>query len=83
MSSCLICYEPINIFFYKENCQCRVKYHIECIEKWIHYNNKCPLCKKELNIQKITNLKNKVCRFYEGIIVILSLSLFIILIMII
>lgn len=51
MRQCLICHEDfdeeigdiINI-----DCGCKIKYHKECIFKWLRYKKKCPICRKEV-----------------------------------
>ena len=54
----------IYVFYYKTKCNCKAKYHLNCIKEWFKYNNICPICKKEdnTNIDKINRIIN---RFYE------------------
>jgi len=44
---CGICQEDIYIYYYKsKECECNVRYHIDCIIEWHKINKKCIYCKK-------------------------------------
>jgi len=48
--NCLICLEKIdyrNDIRFIQGC-CKQVYHIECIQKWVLDNHKCPVCKETL-----------------------------------
>lgn len=55
---CIICQENIDLFDMrnvKKTCivrilKCNHVFHIHCIDKWLSFNKKCPLCKTDLDI---------------------------------
>ena len=66
---CGICHEDIYIYYYKsKECECNVRFHIDCIIKWHKINKKCIYCKKNVNID-LRKIKNK---YWEKIIFLIS-----------
>lgn len=54
MRQCLICMEDLDEeigYLLQISCGCMVKYHKECLLKWISYKNCCPICKKVITIE--------------------------------
>lgn len=54
---CIICYEhttPIELspmylsYYLKKTCKCDSLIHKNCLDIWIHKNNKCPICRNVL-----------------------------------
>ena len=43
---CLICKDQINQIFFKKCKYCIATYHKSCIDRWLEYNEKCPMCKQ-------------------------------------
>ena len=74
---CSICFEPINILYYKSSCNCKAYYHINCILEWYSIKQQCIYCKKKDNID-IYYLKNKQNKIYELLaqIIIVFITLF-------
>jgi len=67
---CGICHEDIYIYYYKsKECECNVRYHIDCIIKWHKINKKCIYCKKNVDID-LRKIKN---RYGEHLIVLISI----------
>ena len=80
---CPICLDKINIFYYKsKSCNCKIKYHLNCVYNWYKINNICIYCKKKdkktsIDINKI---KNSLLEIYVICIVVTVLFLIFILI---
>ena len=61
---CAICYEPIYLFYYRGNCNCKIYYHTNCIKNWFEIKNTCAICNKLDNtdldsiIRRHNRLKN-------------------------
>lgn len=55
MKKCAICYEYIYYFCYQSNCDCRLYYHLNCINEWYLLNRSCIQCRK-----KDTNSNQKI-----------------------
>lgn len=51
-SNCGICLETYNGDEDVVILDCSHLYHKKCIDEWIHYNQVCPLCKKNIDINK-------------------------------
>lgn len=47
MKICAICYQPIYYFYYQSNCNCKLYYHLECINQWYQFNRSCIQCRKK------------------------------------
>lgn len=72
---CGICHEDIYIYYYKsKECDCNVRYHLDCIIKWHKINKKCIYCKKKVNID-LEKIKNK---YIENIFTLISIIISII-----
>ena len=57
MNECSICYEKINFFNKSKEFWCH-NFHKKCINQWIDINYSCPVCRNEINWNKIkTNIK--------------------------
>lgn len=51
---CTICYEDLNDdLFYEKNC--RHLFHQDCIDKWLEFNKKCPLCRTPIILDRNEN----------------------------
>ena len=53
---CLICIEeitPSTNYTHPKLCQCKVKMHIECLDKMNHYGLACPICRIKIVSKKI------------------------------
>ena len=62
---CLDCFEESNF----TNCKnCKKKFHIECIDKWIYKSNTCPHCRKYWNISEFKISGSEQIPSYESII---------------
>ena len=48
MDNCYICLEKTSIYFKLNNCKCSIYCHDECFKK-IQKQNKCIICKKNIN----------------------------------
>ena len=85
---CFICYQimidnnilPLQLNeqnFYTKMCNCIGSIHKECLERWVHSNNNCPVCRNRMTKKVIVTNKE---RLYEYIFLIkfLILPLFII-----
>ena len=51
MRQCLICLDDLdeelgNLL--QIDCGCKIKYHKECLLKWLRYKKKCPICKQDV-----------------------------------
>jgi hypothetical protein len=58
---CIICQENIDVFSLEKDknisidklitrkLKCNHIFHIQCIDKWLSYNKKCPLCKNDMD----------------------------------
>ena len=65
----------IYIYYYKsKECDCNVRYHLDCIIKWHKINKKCIYCKKKVNID-LEKIKNK---YIENIFTLISIIISII-----
>jgi len=75
---CFICYQimiednivPLQLNeqnFYTKMCNCIGSIHKECLERWIHSNNNCPVCRNRMTKKVI--IRNKVT-LYEYIFLI-------------
>lgn len=42
------------------SCDIRHYFHSECIELWMKEKNQCPLCKKEINVQSLTEFQAQI-----------------------
>jgi len=60
--TCIICWEisgdikslqTISIMKHLRFCKCDGNFHVECLQVWIHKNNRCPICREKLNRQII------------------------------
>ena len=72
---CGICHKDIYIYYYKsKECDCNVRYHLDCIIKWHKINKKCIYCKKKVNID-LEKIKNK---YIENIFTLISIIISII-----
>jgi hypothetical protein len=72
---CFICYQimidnnivPLQLNeqnFYTKICNCSGSIHKECLERWVHSNNNCPVCRNRMTKKVI--IRNKVS-LYECI----------------
>lgn len=66
-NECIICYEPISVKTITKCCNS--SYCLQCISKWLENNNKCPLCKKDINFDSLYYVSNKEEKEEENIIV--------------
>lgn len=66
MKTCAICYQPIYYFYYQSNCNCKLYYHLECINEWYSFNRSCIQCrKKDTNSnQQINKQLNKILQLF-------------------
>lgn len=48
LSFCVICQDDININTILRSLSCKHLFHINCIDKWLTENKKCPICKCEI-----------------------------------
>ena len=72
---CGICHEDIYIYYYKsKECECNVRYHLDCIIQWHKINKTCIYCKKKVNID-LEKIKNK---YIENIFILISIIISII-----
>ncbi len=72
MSTCPICYNHLGVFYFKCQCNCNAKYHINCIQSWLKQCPVCPLCRqyqKQEYINKRIRVQN---RIYEVLILLSS-----------
>ena len=68
MDKCVICTSKIHHKFCYLNCACATMYHIDCINKWLQINRKCPTCNKIFPQLKKKNLKLlEKAMFYDSI----------------
>ena len=68
MSQCVICMETLEKKFCQLSCNCNSSYHLECINKWLELNKKCPTCNKLFKNRSNSNeelLKQAI--FYDSI----------------
>ena len=76
---CGICFEKINLFYYKSKCDCNVYYHNNCIREWYKKQQICIYCKEYDNDGKsVGRIENK---FYEMICILLCILASVIVIM--
>ena len=74
---CGICQEDIYIYYYKsKQCDCNVRYHLDCIIEWHKINKTCIYCKQKMNID-LNKIKN---RYIENIIILIIILIIIIII---
>ena len=65
---CGICQEDIYIYYYKsKQCNCNIRYHLDCIIEWHKINKTCIYCKQKMNID-LNKIKN---RYIENIIILI------------
>ena len=75
---CGICQEDIYIYYYKsKQCDCNVRYHLDCIIEWHKINKTCIYCKKKVNID-LNKIKN---RYIENIIILIIIIIIYILLL--
>ena len=73
---CAICFDNIYFPYFKNNCECKVYYHLECIDEWYKIKNRCIICKKKYNkknLKKLKNIHNKIYQFFFNLILISSI----------
>ena len=61
---CSICLENIKLLYFKNDCKCKIYYHLSCIDKLYKYRKKCIICNKRFN-KKFDILKKKYNKIYE------------------
>ena len=72
---CGICQEDIYIYYYKsKQCDCNVRYHLDCIIEWYKINKTCIYCKQKMNID-LNKIKN---RYIDNIIILIIILIIII-----
>jgi len=49
-SECPICLTNITDDDTKKITQCKHTFHDECLNRWLHDNNSCPLCRTQINV---------------------------------
>ena len=79
---CSICFDDIYLPYFKNNCNCKVYYHLECINEWCKIKNRCILCKKKYDKKKLKKLKiihNRIYQFFFNLMLISSILLIFIL----
>jgi len=74
---CSICLEDIKFLYFKNDCNCKIYYHLNCIEELYIYRKKCIICNKKFN-KRFNNLIRKKKKVYE-----LFVYIFIILVIVI
>lgn len=75
---CTICFEPINMLYYKNKCNCKAYYHYDCIIEWFKIENICPICKKisDNNIQSLIRRRDKFTKTCITLLIISFLLVF-------
>jgi hypothetical protein len=87
---CFICYQfmindniPLQLNeqnFYTQICNCNGSIHKECLDRWVHSNNNCPVCRNRMTKKVI--IRNKVtlyeCIFITSYIILPLIIFFII-----
>lgn len=61
---CSICLENIKLLYFKNNCKCKIYYHLSCIDELYKYRKKCIICDKKFN-KKFKNLIKKYQKINE------------------
>ena len=71
---CTFCYEPLKFERYVQPCMdCKMRYHISCINKWFSEKNCCPVCQKSDRLNNFSE-NNEIIFFrcfplFSGVIV--------------
>lgn len=66
---CAICFEEIFLPYYKSSsCECKIYYHLNCIEKWHKISKTCVICKKKIDNSSLNNVRKIHNKIYELIV---------------
>jgi hypothetical protein len=71
---CTICYEPLKFEKDVQPCMdCKMRYHISCINNWLSEKNCCPVCHKSDRLNDL-NINNEMICFrcfpiFSGVVV--------------
>jgi len=77
---CAICFEEIFLPYYKSSsCECKIYYHLNCIEKWHKISKTCVICKK-IDNSSLNNLRKIHNKIYELIVFVIIFLLIILLV---
>jgi hypothetical protein len=79
---CIICFDKIEmntfslypLFVQIAECNCKIIYHYNCLEKWLNKSPTCPICRINVNI--LQRKKNLMQKIYTNVIYSICLSIF-------
>ncbi len=76
---CGICFDEIYMPAYKSSCNCKIYYHLDCIQKWYKFKKKkCIICKKKdiSSLKNLENLHNKIYNFVFNILILIIILIY-------
>lgn len=75
---CGICFDEIYLPYFKNNnCNCKIYYHLKCIQKWHSLEKGCIICKKNISsFKNIIRFHNRIYNFFIFIFCLINIIFF-------